>query len=455
MNASRQPTVQELSAPARRRNPLDLLMNSGLGKLLRGIGVATPRQDSGESLLDIADALLSLRGRASGPALASAFFDLYEATDLEARQDFLAKVHDLHPADAKAIDKAIAKWNEKRDEASALALNAATESPSAKLINQLNLAPQGTQRLIGMREDLLAVPKAATSPGLAALDRELESAFTAWFNAGFLELRRIGWDSPAALLERIIRYEAVHEIHGWDDLRRRVEPVDRRCYGFFHPQMRDDPLIFVEVALTPQLPGGIHQIIAEERETIDPREANCAIFYSISNCQKGLKGIPFGNHLIKRVVGLLKEELPHLDTFATLSPVPGFAKWLARERGADAKVPGAKDLRQLAARYLVTAKGRGNQPADPVARFHLGNGARLEAVHANADLSPNGQKQSHGVMVNYLYDLADIEANFFALTELGTVATSKTVQALVDDSEGNDKKGNGKKSGSTKDTVPA
>ena len=453
MNASRQPTVQELSAPARRRNPLDLLMNSGLGKLLRGIGVATPRQDSGESLLDIADALLSLRGRASGPALASAFFDLYEATDLEARQDFLAKVHDLHPADAKAIDKAIAKWNDKRDEASALALNAATESPSAKLINQLNLAPQGTQRLIGMREDLLAVPKASTSPGLAALDRELESAFTAWFNAGFLELRRIGWDSPAALLERIIRYEAVHEIHGWDDLRRRVEPVDRRCYGFFHPQMRDDPLIFVEVALTPQLPGGIHQIIAEERETIDPREANCAIFYSISNCQKGLKGIPFGNHLIKRVVGLLKEELPHLDTFATLSPVPGFAKWLARERGA--KVPGAKDLRQLAARYLVTAKGRGNQPADPVARFHLGNGARLEAVHANADLSPNGQKQSHGVMVNYLYDLADIEANFFALTELGTVATSKTVQALVDDSEGSDKKGNGKKSGSTKDTVPA
>ena len=247
----------------------------------------------------------------------------------------------------------------------------------------------------------------------------------------------------------------MHEIHGWDDLRRRVEPVDRRCYGFFHPQMRDDPLIFVEVALTPQLPGGIHQIIAEERETIDPREANCAIFYSISNCQKGLKGIPFGNHLIKRVVGLLKEELPHLDTFATLSPVPGFAKWLARERGADAKVPGAKDLRQLAARYLVTAKGRGNQPADPVARFHLGNGARLEAVHANADLSPNGQKQSHGVMVNYLYDLADIEANFFALTELGTVATSKTVQALVDDSEGSDKKGNSKKSGSTKDTVPA
>lgn len=451
MNASRTPSPMDSSAPTRRRNPLDLLMNSGLGKLLRGIGVA-PRRGSGESLLDLAHALLSLRGRASGPALASAFFDLYEGTDLAARQEFLGKVHDLHPTDATAVDKAIARWAENRDEASALALHAATESPSARLINQLNLAPQGTQRLIGMREDLLGVPKASAPGGLAALDRELENAFTAWFNAGFLELRRIGWDSPAALLERIIRYEAVHEIHGWDDLRRRVEPVDRRCYGFFHPQMRDDPLIFVEVALTQQLPGAIHQIIAEERETVAPREASCAIFYSISNCQEGLKGIPFGNHLIKRVVGLLKEELPHLKTFATLSPVPGFAKWLAKERAADAPVPAAKDLRQLAARYLVTAKGKGNQPLDPVARFHLGNGARLEAIHANADLSTNGQNQSYGVMVNYLYDLADIEANFFALTEIGTVATSKAVQALVDENESTGKK-SGKKA--AKDAVPA
>jgi malonyl-CoA decarboxylase len=282
-----------------------------------------------------------------------------------------------------------------------------------------------------------------------ALDRDLENAFTAWFNAGFLELRRIGWDSSAQLLERIIRYEAVHQIQGWDDLRRRVEPVDRRCYGFFHPQMRDDPLIFVEVALTPQIPGAIHQIISEERETIEPREANCAIFYSISNCQVGLKGIPFGNHLIKRVVGLLKEELPHLKTFATLSPVPGFAKWLGKEQAADAPVPGARDLRQLAARYLVHAKGKSNEPADPVARFHLGNGARLEAVHANADLSANGQKQSHGVMVNYLYELADIEANVFALTELGTVATSKPVQALLEPEPA------AKKGKAAKDTVAA
>lgn len=451
MNSPKTRPAGDAPTPARRRNPLDLLMNSGLGKLLRGIGVA-PRQDSGETLLDLADALLSLRGRASGPALASAFFDLYEASDLAARQEFLARVHDRHPADEKAIETAIATWQAKRDEASALALNQASKSPSRRLINQLNLAPQGTQRLIDLREDLLAVPRASQTPGLAALDRDLENAFTAWFNAGFLELRRIGWDSSAQLLERIIRYEAVHQIQGWDDLRRRVEPIDRRCYGFFHPQMRDDPLIFVEVALTRQLPGAIHQIIAEERETVPAGEASCAIFYSISNCQEGLKGIPFGNHLIKRVVGLLKEELPHLKTFATLSPVPGFAKWLAKEKPEGA-VPPSSELRRLAASYLVNAKGRGNQPLDPVARFHLGNGARLEAVHANADLSANGQKQAHGVMVNYLYDLADIEANFFALTELGTVATSKAVKELVEgDAPG--KKG-GKKAGNTADPVPA
>ncbi|AIT80241.1 malonyl-CoA decarboxylase [Novosphingobium pentaromativorans US6-1] len=428
-------------------------MSSGLGKLLRGLGV-TSRRSGGESLLEIADALLSLRGRASGPALASAFFDLYEASDASARHEFLAKVHERHPADGKAIDKAVARWNEKRDEASALALNQAAELPSHRLINQLNLAPQGTQRLIGLREDLLAVPRNTRSAGMAALDRELESAFTAWFNAGFLELRRIAWNSPAFLLERIIRYEAVHTIHGWDDLRRRVEPVDRRCYGFFHPQMRDDPLIFVEVALTPKLPGAIYEVIAEERITTDPREASCAIFYSISNCQVGLKGIPFGNHLIKRVVGLLKEELPHLKTFATLSPVPGFAKWLSRERGADARLPGSGELRQLAAKYLVEAKSKEGQPLDPVARFHLGNGARLEAIHANADLSPNGQKQSHGVMVNYLYDLDEIEANYFALTEVGTVAHSKAVQALLEETE--TKKGGKKRSGAKgKDSLPA
>ena len=446
--------------PARRRNALDLLMSSGLGKLLRGIGIA-PRQTSGESLLDLANALLSLRGRASGPALASAFFDLYEASDLAERQAFLGKIHGAHPADAGAIDKAIARWNDTRDEKAARALHEATESPSQKLIRVLNLAPQGTERLIGMREDLLAaapgVQDGATEPaGLQAFDRDLESAFTSWFNAGFLELRRIAWDSPASLLERIIRYEAVHQIRGWDDLRRRVEPVDRRCYGFFHPQMMDDPLIFVEVALTRELPGAIHEIIAETRETVDPGQATAAIFYSINNCRTGLKGVPFGNYLIKRVVGLLQQELPQLATFATLSPVPGFAKWLAKAH--DGQVPGAQGLRALGAKYLVQAKGKGGQPLDPVARFHLGNGARLEAIHANADLSQNGQRQAHGLMVNYVYDLGEIEANHFALTELGTVATSKAVHQLIEGTEpkeDKDKKGGKKKGKPAKDALAA
>jgi malonyl-CoA decarboxylase len=420
-----------------RRNPLELVMNSRLGKLLSRIGIA-PRPASSEGLLDLAGALLSLRGRASGPALASAFFNLYEASDLAARQAFLAQIHDLHPRDAAAIDQAIARWQEKRDEAAAQALSDASESPSQKLIGMLNLAPQGTQRLIAMRSDLLSAPD--QSPGLKALDKELEDAFTAWFNAGFLELRPIAWDSPAALLERIIRYEAVHEIAGWDELRRRVQPIDRRCYGFFHPQMLDDPLIFVEVALTAELPSAIAQITAEKRKTIDPHQATHAIFYSISNCQDGLRGIPFGNYLIKRVVGLLQEELPQLKCFATLSPVPGFAKWLAGEKGKDAKVPPAKELRRDAARYLTTARSKRGGPADSVARFHLGNGARLEAIHANADLSANGLRQSHGVMVNYVYDLAEIEANHFALMELGTVAASKPVQQLAEDGQAKEAK---------------
>jgi len=414
---------------AARRSPLDIVMASRLGKLLGRIGIA-PRPASSEGLLDLAGALLSLRGKASGPALASAFFDLYEASDLPARQAFLGQIHDLYPHDAAAIDQAVARWTEKRDESAAQALHDASQSPCQRLIDLLNLAPGGTRRLLAMRVDLLgAKPQ---TPGLKAFDEAFADAFEAWFNAGFLELRPIAWDSPAALLERIIQYEAVHQIQGWDDLRQRLQPADRRCYGFFHPQMADDPLIFVEVALTEEIPGAIGKIITDKRRVLDPHEANCAIFYSISNCQDGLRGIPFGNYLIKRVVGLLCEELPQLGTFATLSPVPGYARWLAGQRGADAPVPPAHELRALAANYLVTGRSPRGGVLDSVARFHLGNGARLEAIHADGDLSANGKRQSHGIMVNYVYDLAEIEANHFALAELGQVAASKPVLALCE-----------------------
>ena len=428
MDMPRQGPARLAAGSTRLRGALDRVMGSRLGKLLGRLGLA-PRTASSEGLLDLAGALLSLRGRASGPALASALLDLYEASDLAERHRFLARLHAVYPRDAAAIDAAIARWQENRDEAAAQALNDASESSCLKLITMLNLAPEGTRRLLAMRTDLLRAP--VSDKGLKALDAEFEDAFEAWFNAGFLEMRRIGWDTPAVVLEKIIQYEAVHSIAGWDDLRSRVEPVDRRCYGFFHPQMPDEPLIFVEVALTGALPGTIGQILSEKRHVVDPHKASCAIFYSISNCQDGLRGIPFGNYLIKRVVGLLKEELPQLKTFATLSPLPGFAAWLRLELGEKAKLPATGQLRALAARYLVVARSANGAVIDPVARFHLGNGARLEAIHGGADTSPNGLRQSHGVMVNYVYDLDEIEANHFQLAELGTVPASKAVLSLA------------------------
>jgi malonyl-CoA decarboxylase len=409
------------------RGSLDAVLGSGIGRLVERLGKA-PRPETGEGLLELAGALLSLRGKASGPSLASAFMDLYEASPIAERQAFLSQFSAHHPRDRAAIDLAVEGWRERRDEAAASRLHDAAQSPCQRLIRLLNLAPGGTRRLIAMRADLLGAVDAPA--GLRDLDREFEHVFASWFNAGFLELRRIEWDSPASILERLIRYEAVHSIAGWDDLRGRVEPADRRCYGFFHPQMANDPLIFVEVALTQGLPDAIGQLIAADRTPVDPHQATCAIFYSISNCQPGLKGIPFGNFLIKQVVGLLRRELPQLASFATLSPVPGFARWLARERPAQA-VPAGEELKALAAEYLVMSRDRHGQVSDPVARFHLGNGARLEAVHSGADLSPNGIRQSHGVMVNYLYEIDRIEANHIALAELDRVVIGQPVQALL------------------------
>ncbi|MEP6869446.1 MAG: malonyl-CoA decarboxylase [Novosphingobium sp.] len=415
------------------KGQLELGLTARFGKMLEKLGFSARKGGtSGEQrparLIDLAELLLSVKGKASGPSLASAFFDLYEASDVEARREFLSEARAKFPRDGEAITAAIAAWQANPDENSAKALHRAAESQCQKMIRLLNLAPGGTRRLIHMRADLLARGKLERAE--AALDADFEYVFSGWFNAGFLELRRIDWETPAAVLERVIRYEAVHSIKGWDDLRRRVEPVDRRCYAFFHPQMADDPLIFVEVALTSALPDAIDSIIADQREVIDPHSASHAIFYSISNCQQGLRGIPFGNFLIKQVVELLRSELPQLSCFATLSPLPGFARWLAHEHGGE--VPTGDALRAEAARYLVTGRSPAGAVLDPVARFHLGNGARLEAVHAGGDLSANGMRQSHGVMVNYVYDLGRIESNLLALTELDEVAHSSAVAGLVD-----------------------
>jgi malonyl-CoA decarboxylase len=285
------------------------------------------------------------------------------------------------------------------------------------------------------------------------VDADFVHLFSSWFNRGFLVLRRIDWSTPGNILEKIIRYEAVHAIDGWDDLRRRLQPPDRRCYAFFHPQLGDEPLIFVEVALTSDVPRAIAPLLDPDRDPIAASAASTAVFYSISNTQKGLAGVSFGNFLIKQVVEDLKRELPGLKTFVTLSPAPGFAAWLSAELKADESrhIPGelrhgllalldpanaaagvdASMLSRAASIYFLLARNASGKPADPVARFHLGNGARVERVNVSADLSSNGLRQSFGVMVNYLYDLDHIERNHEAFVVSNTVAASSAVRSAA------------------------
>src|SRR5437868_4270239 len=307
---------------------------------------------------------------------------------------------------------------------------------------------EGASGLGELCEALLSGPGQATG---AALDRDVVHLLGSWFNRGFLVLRRIDWSTPANILEQIIRYEAVHEIRDWDDLRRRIDPADRRCYAFFHPALADAPLIFVEVALTEAIPGAIAPLLAVNRTPVPADRARTAVFYSISNTQRGLGGISFGNFLIKQVVEELRRELPKLDTFVTLSPVPGFMGWLKSTSDAteedrnvlkllneprwieDAEM--TAELRTviepLAAHYFLKARTAKGRLIDPVARFHLGNGARLERINWLGDVSPKGLRESAGIMVNYLYRLEDIEKNHEAYANQGEVAASGSVKKLL------------------------
>ncbi|MEL6239595.1 MAG: malonyl-CoA decarboxylase, partial [Pseudomonadota bacterium] len=332
------------------------------------------------------------------------------------------------------------------------ALQAAVESPLQEFFRRLNLAPGGTAEIVHMREDLLRLK--AGHDELERVDRDMVHLLHSWFNRGFLVLRPIDWQTPAAILDKIIEYEAVHAIQGWQDLRRRLEPNDRRCFAFFHPSMGDEPLIFVEVALMSDIPATIQAVLEEEAKTGDARDLTTAVFYSISNCQAGLRGISFGNFLIKQVVEDLLSELPNLKTFVTLSPVPRFASWLSDVRAdpdgvlsdADRKRldtldrPGWFDdadavadlqplLLGLASHYFLEARSPSGRVIDPVGRFHLGNGARLERVNMTANPSPRGLTEAHGLMVNYLYDPAQIERNHEAFANEGTVAVSRPVRA--------------------------
>jgi malonyl-CoA decarboxylase len=406
-------------------------------------------------LVAIGELLLSRRGEASGVALAQTLLESYARAPLALRLHFLTALAERFGPDQKLLNKAVEDFRKDPEPAAARALHNASEPRRQELIRRLNLAPGGTFALVRMREELL--DHLSARPDLKAVNEDFVHLFSSWFNRGFLVLRPIDWRTPANILEKIIRYEAVHAIQDWNDLRNRLEPTDRRCFGFFHPQLVEEPLIFVEVALTTDIPGAIAPLLAMDRTPIPAKEATTAVFYSISNTQKGLGGVSFGNFLIKQVVEDLKRELPNLRTFVTLSPVPGFAAWLARERADESSAfltdvekqglrpldePGwhldpaavetvRRALMPAAAAYFLRAKTPRGRPIDPVARFHLGNGARLERINFLGDVSGKGLRQSHGLMVNYLYDLGHIEKNHEAFAEKGEVVASSTVRKTL------------------------
>src|ERR1700761_692510 len=418
--------------------------------LLRRVGSSEDRQDAA-GLIELCEALLSGRGEASGTAMAREVLDRYHHLDAAERLAFFETLARQYGPDRERLSQAIEAWRAQPSDDDASDLHFASEPRRQELIRRLNRAPGGTGDLVAMRADLLGVLK--SNKDLGALDRDIVHLLSSWFNRGFLVLRRIAWSSPANILEKIIRYEAVHEIRDWDDLRRRIDPADRRCYAFFHPTLVDEPLIFVEVALTEAIPGAIAPLLAEARPPVAIDRARTAVFYSISNTQRGLGGISFGSFLIKQVVVELQRELPKLDTFVTLSPVPGFMQWL--KQSSDLPIsdeeralletldkPGwhenaelATQLRAvvepLAAYYFLKARTPKGRLIDSVARFHLGNGARLERINWLGDVSPKGMRESAGIMVNYLYRLEDIEKNHEAYGKQDEVAASGAVKKLL------------------------
>jgi len=418
--------------------------------LLRRGGSSNGRPDASE-LLELCEALLSGRGEASGIAIARDVFDGYRDLDAAGRQSFFAALARDYGPDREKLSQAIENWRAQPSDDDASDLHFASEPRRQELIRRLNRAPGGTSELVSMRADLLSLMKG--NKDLAVLDRDVVHLLSSWFNRGFLVLRRIDWSTPANILEQIIRYEAVHEIRDWNDLRRRIDPIDRRCYAFFHPQLSDEPLIFVEVALTEAIPTAIAPLLAAERPLVPVERARTAVFYSISNTQKGLGGISFGSFLIKQVAEELRRELPRLDNFVTLSPVPGFMTWLKQAEDVpvsdeertllenldkpdwfeDAELTAQLRgvLEPLAAHYFLKARTSKGRLIDSVARFHIGNGARLERVDWLGDLSPKGLRESAGIMVNYLYRLDDIEKNHEAYANQGEIAASSAVKKLL------------------------
>ena len=391
--------------------------------------------------------LLSERGEVSGSRLAAEALDAYQSLDDRARRAFFESLIREFSPDPEEVGQAGDAYRNTPSPENLARLQKVVEAPRQELFRRLNLAPDGTRILVAMRGQVLE--EADRAPRLKPIATDLAHLFTSWFNRGFLVLRRIDWRTSAVILEKLIQYEAVHQIQGWNDLRRRLE-ADRRCYAFFHPALPDEPIIFIEVALTRALSDKVQALLDLDSPVLDAESAEWAVFYSITNCQEGLRGVPFGSFLIKQVVEDVSKEFARIKKFATLSPVPGFRKWLSEKTEAlesnrklapfadavekldnpqwmeDAALQ--RQLLPLAAHYLLYAK-QNQEPLDPVARFHLKNGARLERINWLGDTSASGLQRSAGLTANYVYKLPDVERNHELYVREHKVRASREIEA--------------------------
>jgi len=381
-----------------------------------------------------ADSVMSTTGEVSSIVFAEHLLELINEQTDEDLLVFLSYLLKEYDIDTESLLKNIQAYQSERNQNNLTLVSNSSEPKWIELFRRLNATPAGTHKLIKLREKIKDLMAEGNS-GLESFDEGLLKLFKYWFNPSFLVLEKIDWSTPANVLEKIIEYEAVHEINSWDDLRARLAPSDRYCFAFFHPLIPEDPLIFVEVALTNKIPESIEEVIKIEREELEFNQINTAVFYSISNCQNGLSGISFGNFLIKKVAHKLKQEIIGLDNFVTLSPVPGLMRWLENnapltyERCKD-KIIDDEELNQKAINYLTESTREDGLPNDPVARFHLGNGAILKHINLNADQSSKGLSQSNGIMVNYLYDLETVERNHELFFETKEVLLSNEIKSL-------------------------
>ena len=389
------------------------------------------RRGDDRSIVDQARALMTARGDTAILRLAQSILATYPTLDADGRRDFFRYMADELDVDGGAIAHLATTYADTGDWKALSALQTAAEPKRQTLFRRLNYAEGATAELVTMRHHLLG--EIDENPEFAKIDLDFVHLFHSWFNRGFLVLQRIDWSTPAEILEKIMAYEAVHEINDWDDLRRRTLPADRLCYAYFHPRMPHDPLIFVEIALTEDIPSSIQDVLSDAREPSQPEKLDTAVFYSISNCQPGLLGISFGEALIKGVVAALTDEHPNLSTFVTLSPIPTLRRWIEASFGSEQVKSYARDdekIAELAAHYLASEKRDDGRPKDPVARFHLSNGAELFNVLGGADASPAGKRQSFGAMVNYRYEKSKLEDNSDAFAADGTIAVSRRVSGM-------------------------